>query len=69
MRISIKERMESLGISRYELAKRIDITYPSIDNIYKERSTSITFNVLELLCRELKCTPNDILILSDKEPK
>ena len=69
MRISIKERMESIGISRYELAKRIDITYPSIDNIYKERSTSITFNVLESLCRELKCTPNDIPLFEDKEPK
>lgn len=67
MRISIKNKLEEKGITRYELAKRIDITYPTIDNIYKERGTSIKFEILESICRELDCTPNDILT-SDEEP-
>ena len=49
-------------MSRYELAKRIGVTYPTIDNIYKEKSTSIKLDILESICAELGCSPNDILI-------
>ena len=61
MRISIKSRLDETGLSRYELAKRIGVTYPTIDNIYKGKSTSIKLDILESICIELKCTPNDIL--------
>lgn len=62
MKISIIKQLEQKGISRYELAKRIDVSYPTIENIYKGTSTSIRFTTLEALCKELNCTPNDILI-------
>lgn len=62
MKIDIKNKLKENNMSRYELAKRIGITYPTIDNIYKGKSTSIRFETLELICKELKCTPNDILI-------
>lgn len=61
MVIDIKQRMEQLGMSRYELAKRIGVTYPTMDNIYKGTSTSIKFDILENICIELECSPNDIL--------
>lgn len=67
MVIDIKQHMEQLGISRYELAKRIGVTYPTMDNIYKGTSTSIKFDILENICKELDCTPNDILIMN-KQP-
>ena len=66
MTLSIKNKLEEKGITRYELAKRIGVTYPTIDNIYKGKSTSIKFEILESICRELDCTPNDIII-SDNE--
>lgn len=62
MRVSIKEKLEEKGITRYELAKRIGVSYPTIDSIFKEKSTSVKFEILESICRELDCTPNDILI-------
>lgn len=62
MKISIKTLLEEKHISRYELAKRLDITYKTMDNIYKETANSIKFETLEGICRELDCTPNDILI-------
>lgn len=64
MIINIKEKLSEKGISRYELAKRIDVTYPTIDNIYKSKSISIKFDILEDICKELECTPNDILIFT-----
>lgn len=62
MIISISNQLKKKNISRYELAKRIGVTYPTIDNIYKERSMSIRLCTLESICRELNCTPNDILL-------
>lgn len=66
MKISIQNKLKEKAITRYELAKRIGVTYPTIDNIYKGTSTSIKFEILEAICIELDCTPNDILIFSNK---
>ncbi len=65
MKISIQTQLKEKGITRYELAKRIGVTYPTIDNIYKGTSTSIKFDILEAICKVLKCTPNDILLFDD----
>lgn len=62
MQICIQSKLKELGMSRYELAKRIGVTYPTIDNIYKGTSTSIKLEILENICNVLNCTPNDILI-------
>lgn len=66
MQISIQDKLKEIGMSRYELAKRIGVTYPTIDNIYKGTSTSIKFEILENICNVLNCTPNDILIWNKK---
>ncbi len=66
MKINIQKQLQEKGMSRYELAKRIGVTYPTIDNIYKSTSTSIKFEILEAICKELDCTPNDILFFSHK---
>lgn len=36
-----------------------------IDNIYKDTSTSIKFEILESICKELDCSPDDILTSED----
>lgn len=66
MKISIQSIMEEKGITRYELAKCIGVTYPTIDNIYKGASTSIKLEILEAICIELGCTPNDIIVPEDQ---
>jgi DNA-binding Xre family transcriptional regulator len=65
MRLNIKDKLDESGMTRYELAKRIGITYQTITNIYKGESTSIKLEILEAICRELKCTPNDIIVSDD----
>lgn len=66
MKLQIKDKLNEKGITRYELAKRIGVTYPTIDKIYKGETTSIKFDTLESLCHELECTPNDILVSTNK---
>jgi putative transcriptional regulator len=66
MKISIKAKLEEKNMSRYELAKRIDVTYPTVDRFYKGENTSVKLETLEAICRELECTPNDILVPDDE---
>ena len=67
MQINIKQKLKESGMTRYELAKRIGVTYPTIDNIYKGTSTSIKFEILEAICKELNCSPIDILVSDDPQ--
>lgn len=67
MKLNIKKKLEENNMSRYELAKRIDVTYPTIDNIYKGKSTSIKLEILESICKELNCSPVEILESDDPQ--
>ena len=67
MQIDIKQKLKESGMTRYELAKRIGVTYPTIDNIYKGTSTSIKFEILAAICKELNCSPTDILVSDDPQ--
>lgn len=69
MKITIQEKLKEKNMTRYELAKRIGVTYPTIDNIYKGTSTSIKFEILESICKELDCLLEEILIFDDPEMK
>lgn len=69
MKIDIKNKLDEKGISRYELAQRIGVTYPTITSIYKGESTSVKFDILEAICKELNCSLDEILIFDDKNMK
>ena len=69
MKINIKQKLEETGISRYELAKNVGVTYPTIDNIYKGNSSSIKLEILESICKELDCSLDEILIFDDADMK
>ena len=69
MKINIKNKLIEKNMSRYELAKRIGVTYPTIDNIYKGKSTSIKLEILESICKELDCSLDEILIFDDTNLK
>ena len=69
MKISIQQQLQAKEMTRYELARKIGVTYPTIDKIYKGDSTSIKLEILESLCNVLECTPNDILIFQKDDTK
>ena len=69
MTISIKDKLQEKGITRYELAKRIGVTYPTITFIYNGESASIKFDILEAICKELDCSLDEILTFDDANMK
>lgn len=69
MKLSIQNKLKEKNMTRYELAKKIGVTYPTIDKIYKGDSTSIKFDILESICKELDCSPIEILDSDDAQMK
>lgn len=65
MYINIKPLLKQKQMSRYQLAQKIGVTYPTITAIYNSSSSSIKLDILEKLCRTLECTPNDILLFDN----
>jgi putative transcriptional regulator len=61
MKITIDDVLEKRGRSRYWLAGEIDMRYHNLVKICNGKTHSISFDVLERICRALHCTPNDII--------
>lgn len=62
----LKELMDERGKSLYRLALDTGLTEMTLRNLRNNKTNSISFNVLERICRALNCTPNDLLVMTDK---
>ncbi|MEJ2545117.1 MAG: helix-turn-helix transcriptional regulator [Calditrichaceae bacterium] len=51
-----------------ELAKKIGITEANLSILKNNKAKAIRFSTLNALCRELNCTPGDLIeFISDEE--
>lgn len=62
IKLNLDRVMENLGISRYELAKKTNISYQIVDNYYKNKVKRYDRAVLERFCEALECDVSDLLI-------
>lgn len=63
IKIKLKELLTEKNKTLYRLQKETDITYPTLLKLNKGEGQGITFEVLEKLCLNLECTPNDLLVI------
>ena len=61
VKLIIDRYLEKRGITRYELAKRTDIKFQTIDRYYKNRVVRYDSYILDRICRALECSLSDIL--------
>ena len=61
VKLTIKECLSARGISRYELSKRTEIGFQTIDRYYKNRVIRYDSYVLDRICEALDCNVCDIL--------
>lgn len=59
--VNLDVMMAKRKISSYELAKRIGITNANLSILKTNKGKAIRFSTLEAICKELQCTPGDIL--------
>lgn len=61
VRLTIDKYIEKCGITRYELAKRTDIKFQTIDRYYKNRVIRYDSYILDRICEALGCSLGDII--------
>jgi putative transcriptional regulator len=61
IRLTIDKYLEKSGITRYELAKRTDVKFQTIDRYYKNRVIRYDSYILDRICTALDCTLADII--------
>lgn len=61
VRLTIDKMLEKRGITRYELAKRTEIKFQTIDRYYKNRVVRYDSYILDRICTVLECNVSDIL--------
>lgn len=66
IKLDITKQLKKSGMSRDSLAREIGVTYQTIDKIYKQKTTSVRFDILDKLCTALNCDIADILIMDKK---
>ncbi len=61
VRLIIDKYLEKNGITRYELAKRTDVKFQTIDRYYKNRVVRYDSYILDRICTALGCSLCDII--------
>lgn len=61
VRLTIDRYLDEHGITRYELAKRTDVKFQTIDRYYKNRVVRYDSYILDRICAALECDLCDII--------
>ena len=61
VRLTIDKMLKERGITRYELAKRTEIKFQTIDRYYKNRVVRYDSYILDRICAVLECDMCDII--------
>ncbi len=69
VRLTIGRYLDKRGITRYELAKRTDVKFQTIDRYYKNRVVRYDSYILDRICAVLECDLCDIMeYVKDEAP-
>jgi len=61
VRLTIDKYLDERGITRYELAKRIDVKFQTVDRYYKNQVVRYDSYILDRICTALGCNLCDII--------
>ena len=61
VKLTIDKYLKECGITRYELAKRTEVKFQTIDRYYKNRVVRYDSYILDKICEALDCDVSDII--------
>ncbi len=67
VRLTIDQYLDKRGITRYELAKRTEVKFQTIDRYYKNRVVRYDSYILDRICAALHCNLCDIMEYVEEE--
>jgi putative transcriptional regulator len=65
--VNLDVMMAKRRMSLNELSDRVGITIANLSILKNNKAKAIRFSTLDAICRELKCTPGDILEYKENE--
>ena len=70
VRLTIDKYLDKRGITRYELAKRTEVKFQTIDRYYKNRVVRYDSYILDRICAALECDLCDVIeyVKDDETP-
>ena len=66
VKIRLLEQRQAAGLSQEQLAEMVAMAQADISRIETGKTTAISLDVLDRLCKALKCEPGDILVRTRK---
>lgn len=63
MKVMLNQMLDTKGISQNQMAKDTGISISTLRNLNHNRTTRISFDILEKICTYLDCSIPDILVL------
>ena len=61
VKLILDKYIDNKGMTRYEVAKRTQISFQVIDNYYKNKVVRYDSYVLDKICTALECEVSDII--------
>lgn len=61
IKLTLKEYIDRINVTRYEVSKRTGIRFQIIDNYYKNKVVRYDSYVLDRICEALSCDISDII--------
>ncbi len=47
-------------MSVLELKRRTELSYVTLQNLYHEKTTGVTFDIIDKICKSLECNTGDL---------
>ena len=63
--LNVLNLLKKKGKTRYWLYKQLGMSYQNYNKMINNQTKSIRNENIEIICRALECTPNDLLIMTD----
>lgn len=60
LKLKLEELLEEKSLTRYWLSQETEISYPTIDRYYKNKTSSYDNYILNAICNALDCQPADL---------
>lgn len=67
VKVTLNELLDKKGISQNQMAKDTGISASTLRNLNHNRTTRISFDILEKICQYLGCGVSDVLSLEIDE--
>ena len=66
IRLNALELLEKQGKTKYWLYKQLGMSYQNFNKMINNETKSIQYENIETMCLLLNCTPNELLVITEK---